>query len=826
MEHNAPFDMEEPTSVQFRFVIADDSQDNSSRNSNSRGYADEYVVIMTDRNLEIDPWTTKDIVMIDDLYHQGVRTEFVSDADNLGMIRPNLSTHQTSVTFKNRSRIMVIEKHNANYLLSKIKSDVLIPRYMYLTEPVTNIPGKTRYLKDNLIIHEVIDLPSSNFGFDSETDNLISIFTIRLIFNYAVRDYRFDDIAKLVLDSLEQFISTDGPPLRAVRDPRDALEISPSSMYESMVMVISKYRLFELGFVNYQRINTIISTLETLYDSDDEDFRNRDLITIQPSFLMHLVSTGDLKSIVTVIGRIMRHSQIDRSATRRYEIKADDMITRLVSTFSNKQIFPRIIDVAQDTESHKYLSWVWKRYTYPGKKSSRNRRRANSRRQRWFKIKKLFEHTSETLFTSVAWVLFGRNTPEDARAYIRQILIDPITLPYVKKTWRKVYETYFDPSISNAISILKEYVKDMSRSVVSEIGDGVPHIIEHRTDLSVMVRTNVIGPRQITEFFERATIALEYYGSLRDIVLEFDLTLQGGKKMLRRPHYFTEKRSVTDDSNWDRSKILSWREYKDLTVKYGRNFCLGPISHSKKCDSECTCCADRENSVLFCNTYVGTGSSLEELMGIFDKGLIHVPIQNLIDFTRAYSRIVIHHYDTQGVSHLLDPVNIQSIVYVMYLVRILDGTRLLSHMVSDLDISNKTFKIKNIPLYVSKLSKFFDKPELISLLNLELVLKFLIYNMIETFHHVHSEVNHYYEIMTEDIEYDSDDDNKNLIELYKESDIFEKIIDTNDLVGMVHLLSNEVEGNPLVVYSLFETKDIDKSIGHRIMIDIQSCDDN
>ena len=204
---------------------------------NPKKYLDDYAVIITDRNLKRDDWTLEDVVMVDDIYHTASDNANTIEA-LLSNLTPTPSDNQVSLPFKNRSKIMVVEQNRAKYLMKGIKSDILIPRYMYLTRPIVDIPGRQKYLPDNLTFHEKIELPISSFGLTSDINNVISIFIIRLIFNYVVRDFRADDIVEMVYAQLEDFV--DGLDMN-ITSLIDIMDMSPSAVYEACMLLITKY---------------------------------------------------------------------------------------------------------------------------------------------------------------------------------------------------------------------------------------------------------------------------------------------------------------------------------------------------------------------------------------------------------------------------------------------------------------------------------------------------------------------------------------------------------------------------------------------------------
>jgi hypothetical protein len=771
---------------------------------------DDYVIIMTDRILDGNDWTHKDIVEIDDLYHTRVNNP---PPDLTAFVTPN--DNQIGIPFKNRSKLIVIEKNRGSYILNATRGDILIPRYMYLTTPLLDIDHKDKYLPNNLSIRNRIEIPLSNFGLETNPETFIAMHIIRIVFNYAVRDFRTDDIFRIVNSELHQ-IADELSDAIEITQLSDVIGYECSVLFEICLTLMTKYNMFEKSYMNHHRISTILNVLEKIYDINDKKSRGskKNLITIRPTFLMHLTGSSDLWSLVTIMGRIIRNSQIDRNVGRRYEIVSTDDNTALISSLLGKDITPRVIDITRDIAAHEYLVWLWKRYTYPVKKSGRDRRRDAIKKSRWNKIKKMFEHTPETIYTSMNWVVDGTNSIEDVREYIRSILLDPITLSYVKKTWKRAYEYYFHPSLSKVISIIETYIFNVKKTAVSQASESRRLVSTDTSDIVSLIRQNIMTPKNVVEIFRGAIRGFKYYESLRETIVQFDESLRGSKVVATSA--LPEIATYESDSD-SRPKWLDWRQYRNISISLDRNMCYE--CNAIGCDNTCVCGQEKDTSILFCNSYNNTGATIEKMIESFGHAITFVPLKTLIEFTRAHSRIAMYHHSDIGTSHTIDPINIQSVTYVIFLMRILMVTKLLTPLTSNLNIKEITFDIHKPSL--KKLRRFIKKSlntaQVISMPELEKLMRFLIHNLIRTFHIIRYEVEYYYPKITKSFDYDEDDSSR--LVKYKESGLLDTIIEHNDLVGMTRVVYCEIESSYEAINLMFSRSETEKSIGMKIMKD-------
>ena len=409
------------------------------RDQGITNFIDEYndhAMIMTDRVLANSDWTLDDIVTIDELYH--VRNYSIPGTFNI-------LANQNGILFKNRFKLIIVEQNSATSLVNCLNSEEILPEYVYLIKTIVKDPGKERYLKNNVVIHDSINISESGFGIDTSMPNLVANYILRIILNCAARDFNADEITTIVYNQLSEFIKDiTGAPDRRIEKLNEFIELSSSDLFDLCISIIVKYDMFNVTILNNHRIDTIMTVLENIYDDIDPQTGKRHIIGIRSSFLMFLTLSSDLSSLTTITGRILRHSQFGDNKDRRYELINLDKIQNLLELVKNHGCTPRIVDLARDVDAHRFLSWIWKRYNYPGKKNPKNKRENTLKKRQWRDVKNMFEHSFETIFVSLQWIILGMNTPEDAKEYIRSILLDPITLPYVKDTWKELYDAYFD----------------------------------------------------------------------------------------------------------------------------------------------------------------------------------------------------------------------------------------------------------------------------------------------------------------------------------------------------------------------------------------------
>lgn len=783
MEHIDHHNIDSDESITQYIMVDPDSQ-------NSKISLGEYTIIITDQNLDFCNWTIDDITMIDDIYN--------TNHNNSNDILPisQSSPNQFSLPFKNRSKLIIAEKSRLSYITKAMRNDVLIPQYMYMVKIIVDIPGKERYLKNNLIIDERIELLISSFGLFPDTDNVISIFIVRLIINMVVRDFRSNDIVEIVNQQLIELMNNNTISSLEIRNVTQIIEMDASAIFEVCMLLIAKYYMFKTSIMDYQRIATLISVIENIFKSNNHS-QNQQLITIRPTFLICLVTSSDLTSLITVMSRIIRSSQVNQDTERRYEIISDDAISNFLSSIS-KHIKPRIINLAQEINAHQYLIWIWKRYSYPGKSTRRNKKRSNMRRRKWLKIKKMFEHSPDTVFTSMYWVIEGTNTKNDTRDYIKSILIDPITLPYVRKAWRNLYDIYYGSLLFAIPLILNDYAMRFRDVALVDAGERLPPRIYDGEDIQSLINIRVLSLKSIIHIFRKATTAIKYYESLRDIVVCFDKEIQESREI-------GSKKYINSRPPW-----ISWRQYRDIVVSYDRDFC-------DNTSSEC-----HDEPILFCKSYIENGYSLKKFISNFGTFIVFIPLKILIDFTQAYSRVAIYHNSESGVSHMLDINNIQAITYNIYLVHILSETQLLNSLIKNLEISRSQFNLSEsgIDRLLRYLRHAFGNSQIVIDRNsIKRTMIFLIHMLIETFHIINREIENYYPKIVNSLDYDKESPSK--IVKYFESNICDKIIRNNDLVGLSCVVLTEINAlsyQPMdSIKTIFTQTEISKSVGYKIM---------
>jgi hypothetical protein len=807
---------------------------------------DSSLIILTDRNIKADEWSLEDIVDIDDIYHTRGNS---NDIYNTLSTYRDPSKSQSMIAFKNRSKIIAVPRERSSYISSALKGDLLMPQYMYLIDsPVYDMkdqpgsfnseyihPPKEAYLKRNIRIHERIELIKSRFGLDPTTPRISAIFVLRLIFNYVVRDINENEIVKLVFKQLLMISGCDQVTPYTLDDLTDVIGCDCSTLIETCLTIISRYGMFK-GIMNHQRFGLLLNVIEKIYGYDSRKKRrhNSKPIIIKPSMMLSLTTNAELHSLIGMLGRFMRYSQVDRN--KRYRIVPQDDLTLMLSRMMGMQNrTPRIIDACIEIETHKYLVYLWKKYSNPCR-STMHRARVRARMSRWKKIKQLFEHTDATLFTSVYWVMIGNNSPEDAKKYIGSILLDPDTHEYVRDSWKSIYETYFTHDLINLIGVAFVYaakVRDVALAVESDFR----HLDLNRYDetIATCIGNGVIGSAEINEIFSNISRGFRYYASLKDIVQIFDMWLRNSQTHFETNAYFNntrnlmqggmrmEKMADTISYNSRATEWLSWDRYKNIILNQKTDICEVRHLECKVSTGSCLICREdiyssySGSKILTCDAYTKCGEYIDQFIGALDDGLYLISHDNMVEFVESLSEVSCYHNNSVGLSHMFDKQNIQYVAYMAIFFHMFKNIDSLSMLINSLNIEESTFKLdpKALRKIVSaKCHNDADQKELFIFVNNNIT--FLFQQILAMFHKICAEVDEAYPKLMENPTI-KDGESKSRIVYYRDMNLLDRIIETNDLVGLIIVVQNEMGDGAHTCKHIFNNAKVDDSIAYQII---------
>lgn len=813
------------------------SDNNNEKQSMAEDF-DQYMMIITDRALPGDSWNINDIVKIDDVMH--TRSDYFIKMPNLG---------QGTLFYDNRDKIMAIPRNRGDYVINLISTFMFIPRNLYFLHSPSNDmggivdisnlnsaspdyidPPVSAYTMDNVcIVEHVVLLDTAIFSSNIPPIQAMWSHVIRLIINYAIRGYNHHDIYVKVLKSIKSFMrsESDGEALNTLTssDLVEVLQNDCQSMITMMIKLMIEFDAFGT-IVNTDQIICIIDTIEMLYEYDDieklddwidrhnDNFSppeayvsNKEPIPIGPAIIIGFLESRNYDMATRVIMRFIEHSQLN--GVNRYVLTTiNSDFERFVNTFDADDPVIRIADNATSIELHMFIRRTWVNLfgninsQFMGSPFSNNLRRNM----------KMFEHTINSLYASIVWVIEGTNKPEECIDYVGTIVCDYHVTNSSSLAWAHTHGFYYSNKHDAIIAIALNHLRRIGKNAIDEIAHSI--YVDDRVK-NMNINQLVTGGAVSAEHFNRAIMdicrGIEYYASLKHCVDAVSKIVQSNANI---DGIDISKGLGSHDTSYE--SWPDWNTYKEIVQTKRFDYCY---CGQGDCLAKYKMHAYGGRRFLTCDAFKDFAESLDILLMEIVDGLGLIELPTIKSLCKSLAGVMCYHVAlTEGPSHKFDKTNVYNLICTIVLCHALKNMQIYTKYIERVDILNGNAYFKSTLKKVCQKERIHrDKIKIGKSKRYTLtedVLKYLFQCAIGVFNTIRSESQSAHARLTKD--WNSLDSKtqkimkKTMIYKYGNSDILDKIARTNDSACMFVVILNEIDGM-IDPYEIYPPKEFKKS---------------